>query len=68
MTNFSNFAVQEKDFGAYAFAALGAGLWALGSGPTHESFLNSGSQELLARNKWDLHVRVLCWPRADLSL
>jgi hypothetical protein len=28
MTNFSDLAVQQKDFGAYAFA-LGAGLWTL---------------------------------------
>jgi hypothetical protein len=65
MTNFSDLAVQLKDFGAYVFA-LGDGLWTLDSGPTDETFLNSGSPELLACNKWDLYVRVLCC--ADLPL
>lgn len=40
--------------------------WTLDSGPTDETFLNSGSPELLARNTWDLYVRVLCC--ADLPL
>ena len=67
MTNFSDFAVQLKDFGAYAFA-LGAGLWILDSGPTDQTFLlNSGSPELLAHNKWDLYVRVLCCVGLPLS-
>jgi hypothetical protein len=66
MINFSDPAVQLKDFGAYAFA-LGAGLQTLYSGPTDETFLNSGSPELLAHNKWDLYVRVLCCVNLPLS-
>ena len=46
MTNFSDFAEQQKDFGAHAFA-LGAGLWTLDSGPTDE--LLTFSQQLLSR-------------------
>jgi hypothetical protein len=65
MTNFSDPAVQLKDFGAYAFA-LGAGLWTLVRLMKLLTFLNSCSPELLAHNKWDLYVRVLSC--VDLSL
>lgn len=34
--------------------------WTLDSRLTDETSLNSGSRELLAHNKWDLYVRVLC--------
>jgi hypothetical protein len=43
MTNFSDLAVQQKDFSAYAFA-LGAGLWTLDSGPTDETFSTAALQ------------------------
>lgn len=53
MTNFSDLGVQQRDFGAYAFAP-GAGH----SGLTDKAVLNSDSPDLLAHNKWDLYVRV----------
>jgi hypothetical protein len=33
--------------------------WTLDSEPTDETFLNSGSRELLVLNRWDLYVRML---------
>ena len=36
-------------------------------GPTDENLLNSCSRELLARHKWDLHVRVFCCVNLPLS-
>ena len=64
MTNFGDLAVLLKDSGACAFVLGESGL---DSGLTSETFLNSGSPELLARNKWDLYVRMLCC-RVDLLL
>jgi hypothetical protein len=57
MTNFGDLVLQQKESGAYYAFALGAGLWTLDR--LMKLFLNSGSPELLARNKRDLYVRVL---------
>jgi hypothetical protein len=57
MTDFSDLVVQQRDSGAYSFApGAGLGTW----DRLMKRFLNSGSPELLAHNKWDLYVRVLC--------